>query len=323
MQIKIKEDKNTKELLLLVEEDNIKKRIKLFDLSSIKVYLIYHMQDRLLHLYELFCDSFYKMNMILLSEYKCLEIKYNYYKIDLECIIQNEVILTDQKSLLLSICDVLNIFCENDIINGNLKSSNILCNEENLKIKIIDLFLNELRRKEDLRLYELNFMSPEEIRNKELDDSSMIWSMGCVFYEIFTNELPFTDKYKELFIKNNSYKTSQEYSKIPLYMLDMLNRIFDLNPNNRPKLNEIRRVIITDDKKVIEMKNMNIVFFKRFTHKISKTKKDDNLLISNEKGTILLEHDLHLKENSSLFFSLKSFLQCCNWKSINNIILFK
>lgn len=231
------------------------------------------------------CGSFYNMHVLLMSESNCLGLKCEYYKTDLEYLVQNDKNSHDKESLMLLICDTLNILCENDIMNGNLKSSNIIYIEEECSIKIIDLFYNDLRRKENLRLYDLNFLSPEAIQNKEIDSSSMIWSVGCIFYEILTKELPFATEDRKSFMNNYSHLAEQKSSKIPSNILYLLKRIFDINPENRPKINEIKNTIKMEDNN------------------------KDKYLISNEIGTIILQYDLHLIENSSIYFTPEYFLK--------------
>lgn len=277
-------DKNSREEILIVEEDERRKRLKLFDVRKIKNYLIYEIEEKVSELNDFSCSSFYKMDLFYSERYMCLGIKYDYYKMDLEYLIENAEVPHDRDNLMLLICDSVNILYENDIINGNLKSSNIIYNEENNQIEIIDSFLNELKITDDLRLYDLNFYSPEEIKNKEMDVSSMIWSIGVIFYEILTNELPFTSEDKNSFMNNYFNLTEQNHYKIPIKILKILKQIFEINPDNRPTINEIKKAIKMNDKN--EMNSLQ-----RFPNKFSRKRKENYLIMLNEVGTVLVEHD--------------------------------
>jgi serine/threonine protein kinase len=90
---------------------------------------------------------------------------------------------------------------ENKIIHRDLKPSNILLNIKNdnqiINVKIADFGLaRSIKNVSNINMTNqvvtLNYKSPDIILgNKKYDESIDIWSLGCIFYEMFFKEILF------------------------------------------------------------------------------------------------------------------------------------
>lgn len=111
----------------------------------------------------------------------------------------------------------------NKIINGNLKPSNIIMNDENDELLLDDLFLSNYRNIRVMSFDYYHYISPEQISNKEIDERSDIFNLGLIIYRLYFNEdllksKSFLGLFKEikkintvLSDKNNKIKSSYNH----------------------------------------------------------------------------------------------------------------
>ena len=133
----------------------------------------------------------------------------------------------------IEICEGINYIHYNNIINLNLKSSNIFLTKDNhIKIGIFKSF--------KLLNNEYQELSPEIIKNEPYDFESDIWNLGIILYELTQLKHPFHDNgNNNEEIKNNiKYEdfSNKNYSD---KLLSLIKILLKNNSNERLDINQI------------------------------------------------------------------------------------
>lgn len=94
------------------------------------------------------------------------------------------------------ICDGLEAAHQQGVIHRDLKSQNIIINTAN-QVKIIDFGLARTAHHDGMTVSGLimgtpEYMAPEQVSGKRVDERADIYSLGVILYELFTGKLPFT-----------------------------------------------------------------------------------------------------------------------------------
>jgi len=94
------------------------------------------------------------------------------------------------------ICDGLQAAHSQGVIHRDLKSQNIILSNAN-QIKIIDFGLAHTQQMQGLTATGLimgtpEYMAPEQVAGKKVDERADIYSLGIILYELFTGKVPFT-----------------------------------------------------------------------------------------------------------------------------------
>ncbi len=88
---------------------------------------------------------------------------------------------------------------DKDIIHRDIKSENIMINNENM-VKVMDFGLAKLKDEAGLTKTgtagTIAYMAPEQLQGFEIDTRTDIWSFGVVMYEMLTGQLPFKGEYE-------------------------------------------------------------------------------------------------------------------------------
>lgn len=94
------------------------------------------------------------------------------------------------------ICEGLEAAHQKGVIHRDLKSQNIIVNAAG-QIKIIDFGLAHTAQLEGLTATGLimgtpEYMAPEQVEGKKVDERADLYSLGIILYEIFTGKVPFS-----------------------------------------------------------------------------------------------------------------------------------
>jgi len=108
--------------------------------------------------------------------------------------------LEEKKSIAVQIAEGLQAAQNNGIIHRDIKSGNIMLDAEN-NVKIMDFGLARIEgapqiTKTGTTIGTVSYMSPEQLKNNQVDKRSDIWAYGVVLYELFTELLPFQGIYE-------------------------------------------------------------------------------------------------------------------------------
>jgi serine/threonine protein kinase len=163
------------------------------------------------------------------------------------------------------ICKGSNYLHSNKILHRDLKCMNVfLC--KNGKVKIGDFGVAKDLNKNSMANTFIGtpyYLSPEICEDKSYDESSDIWSLGCILYEILTLQKAFNSNSQIGLIKKiikGKYEPIPKnifeiYSKDLIYLID---KLLVKKPNERMRTDEILRFLDLLDKtpKLIEQNDI-------------------------------------------------------------------
>ena len=112
--------------------------------------------------------------------------------------------LKEALDITLQICEGLKKAHEKNIVHRDIKPANILITKDGI-VKILDFGLAKVRGQSQITKYESTigttaYMSPEQAKGEDVDQRSDIWSLGVVFYEMISGNLPFKGEYDQAII---------------------------------------------------------------------------------------------------------------------------
>lgn len=149
------------------------------------------------------------------------------------------------------------------LLHGDLKPGNILFSREGV-IRLTDFGVatpTEVSKSssDGKVMGSMQYLSPEQMEEGEVDTRADIFSFGCIFYEMLTGERTFPERNITKLVRKrlkNEFKPLSSYSiAIPPKLAHLIHQCLEANPSKRPKdikdvlnkLEEIHRSI-TDKK---------------------------------------------------------------------------
>ncbi len=118
---------------------------------------------------------------------------------DLQKIIRDRkpISLLDKVEIMQQVAAGLHCAHDNSVIHRDIKPSNVMVLRDNI-VKLMDFGIARLTRNETTRMTKagflvgtLNYMSPEQFRDQEVDALCDIWAFGVIYYEFLTGRFPF------------------------------------------------------------------------------------------------------------------------------------
>ncbi|MDH4070997.1 MAG: protein kinase [Ignavibacteria bacterium] len=131
--------------------------------------------------------------------------------------------VTKAADWIIQIADGLSAAHQKGIVHRDIKSENIMI-DQNGRLKVMDFGLARLKTgtgitKTGASLGTLSYMSPEQAQGLPADHRSDIWSLGVVFFEMLTGEVPFKSEHEAgllyLIVNQDAISPSELDKKIP------------------------------------------------------------------------------------------------------------
>ena len=132
-----------------------------------------------------------------------------------------------------------------NVLHRDLKLDNLLLTADHKTVKLCDFGISLVMKESITVIGKCGtpaYMAPEILLNKGYSGlKADIWSLGVIFFALVTNNVPFMSQNTE---KLNQKILKCEY-KIPedteYLAADLIQNIFQLNPNERPDVGEVCR----------------------------------------------------------------------------------
>lgn len=155
--------------------------------------------------------------------------------------------LQDAIPLLTQMCDGLHHAHGLQIVHRDLKPENIMIvkDGESERAVVMDFGLAKARGSAAMKkltatgivLGTPEFMSPEQVRGKEIDARSDVYSLGILAFEMFTGKLPFEGRSaQEMMIarlRGSAILLRKHRPDLPAALEKALQRAMEANPDNR------------------------------------------------------------------------------------------
>ena len=130
-------------------------------------------------------------------------------------------------STIIQVCSALEYAHKMGIIHRDIKPANIMV-MENFRVKVMDFgiahFKSSSMTQTGIAMGTPNYISPEQLKGKEVTPSSDIFCLGVVLYELLTHTKPFTGENISALV----YKITNENPPPPSTLDPKVPPLFDL-----------------------------------------------------------------------------------------------
>ena len=147
--------------------------------------------------------------------------------------------------LAVDICSAILHLHNNNIIHGNLKSSNVLLStlNERIRAQISDIGISHTK---PTQMSSINWMAPEQINKEKLSSKTDIYSLGMILWAIATRSTPYHEKdqaLQTLLIKEGI--TPEIPTTTPAHLTAIIKKCWEKRPANRPTIKSILDQLIS------------------------------------------------------------------------------
>lgn len=159
--------------------------------------------------------------------------------------------------LLSEVASAVHYLHDNNIIHGDLKSSNVLLKTNTNKkigfdVKVGDFGISRVLQEVDSThttlsrpMGTLTHMAPELIQGKHLSKAADIYAFGMIIYELMTGLSPFQGhaygQVVYLVLQNDVHEVLKFGPACPAAVVSLAHRCWSKDPKDRPKINEVDR----------------------------------------------------------------------------------
>ena len=160
-------------------------------------------------------------------------------------------------NLAIQLCDGLNAAHDKEVVHRDIKPSNVVIDAYG-RPKILDFGLAAVRGGEHLTktgstLGTIRYMSPEQVKGKEIDHRSDLFSLGIVLYELIANQSPFSRDNEvatgQAIVNDSPEPLTRYRTNVPEPLQVVVAKLLEKDPNLRyqsaagviPDLRQLRR----------------------------------------------------------------------------------
>jgi serine/threonine protein kinase len=150
------------------------------------------------------------------------------------------------------ICKALSVAHASGIVHRDVKPDNVMLTQSGA-VKLMDFGIAKIQQNNSMTQTGMfmgspSYMSPEQVRGKDVDQRSDIYSLGVLFYELVTGKLPFSGQSTAdvaLKILSGEYQHPKFLKDhVPQDLNDLIVSMMALDPSNRPRTTDtVARVL--------------------------------------------------------------------------------
>lgn len=146
-------------------------------------------------------------------------------------------------SIVREICRALTAAHEHGVVHRDVKPENVMITHHGA-VKLMDFGIAKIQRINSMTQTGMfmgspSYMSPEQVRGRDVDHRSDIYSLGVLFYELITGKLPYsgtsTADIAMKILGGEFVHPRFIMEGIPSDLDKMIVKCLDLNPENRPQ----------------------------------------------------------------------------------------
>lgn len=148
--------------------------------------------------------------------------------------------LEESINVIEQIANGLQVAHQKGIIHRDIKSSNIMMTQSG-QVKIMDFGLAKIKGSSQITrmgttIGTAAYMSPEQARGEKVDHRTDFWSMGVIFYELITGQMPYKGEYEQAVIYsilNQEPESISSSNNLPIWIEHSIRKLLDKNIDSR------------------------------------------------------------------------------------------
>ena len=149
-----------------------------------------------------------------------------------------------------------------------------------------------------------NYMPPECVRNKETNESSDVWSLGCLLHNLYIGFSPFTGRSEYLIFKKSlKLLYNKEEQVIPKEALEIIEACLQIEQKDRITMDELLKKNYFKNVSLnrIEFPRLREVAWKKWVkQQVDKVKEVKKIAKENEEAKAKMEGELKEEEKEQI-----------------------